>query len=320
MKRLRVSVTGASGFIGRFLCAGLATQGCDVTAVVRSDATKVIGATRTVVVPDLRQSPDAAMFAECQVVIHLAGRAHVMKEFASDPLAEYRASNVEVSRNLLLLAARAGVQRFVFVSSIGVNGRLTTGAPFCETTKENPHDLYAVSKLEAEREIESLAAGYGIEFVIVRPTLVYGPGAPGNFGMLVRLASKGLPLPFGRLSAKRSLISIWNLVDFLALCATHPAGNGETFLIADEGSVVIAEIFEHLGIGMGKRQRILSIPEGLLGSLAALCGRRRSFEKLNAELVVDIGKAKTMLGWEPPLSTHAALQRTGSEYMRKRIR
>lgn len=318
MTRLRVAVTGASGFIGQFLCAELAARGSEVSAVVRSTAAPVLGATRTMVVPDLRHATDASMFAGTQVVIHLAGRAHVMNESARDPLAEFRASNVEVTRNLFMLAARAGVQRFVFVSSIGVNGRCTSGEPFSETTKENPHDLYAVSKLEAERAIQSLATEYGLEFVIVRPTLVYGPGAPGNFATLLRLASKGLPLPFGRLTGQRSLVSVWNLVDFLALCATHPAAAGATFLIADEGSVVIREIFEHLGAGMGKRQRMLPIPQALLANLAALCGRRSAFEKLNAELVVDISKAKTVLGWEPPFSTHAGLQRTGNEYMRKR--
>lgn len=317
MKPIRIAVTGASGFIGRFLCAELAARGIEVAALVRSSAVEVAGASTKVVVPDLRHATDAAMFAGCKVVIHLAARAHVMKELAGDPLAEYRASNVEVTRHLFMLAARAGVQRFVFVSSIGVNGRRTVGAPFSEVTPEAPHDLYAVSKLEAEREIQSLAAGYGIEFVIVRPTLVYGPGAPGNFGTLVRLASKGLPLPFGRLTGKRSLVSIWNLVDFLALCAIHPAAAGATFLVADEGNVVIREIFEYLGVGMGKRQHILAIPETLLAGLAVLFGRRSAFDKLNAELVVDISKAQTLLGWRPPLSTRAGLLRTGNEYMRK---
>lgn len=316
MKPLHIAVTGAAGFIGKFLCAELAARGNDVRALVRSTSAQVPGAGNTTVV-DLLLARDCALFAGCQVVIHLAGRAHVMKESASDPLAQYRESNVEVTRHLLTLAARAGVQRFVFVSSIGVNGQRTCGEPFRETTTECPHDMYAVSKLEAEREIQSLAAGLNIEFVIVRPTLVFGPGAPGNFGMLMRLAAKGLPLPFASLAARRSLVSVWNLVDFLALCARHPAAAGGTFLVADEGHVVVPEIFEQLGIGMGKRQRMVRVPASLLGTLAWLFGRRKTFEKFNAELVVDIGKAKAVLGWAPPMSTHQALQRTGTDYMRK---
>lgn len=309
-----IAVTGANGFIGRQLCAHLSDYQHQVRAIVRAHGTQP--ATVRQVVQDLAAlPPDSRVFDGCDVVVHLAGRAHVLHDDVADPLAEFRKVNVELTRHLIADAVRCGVKRFVFVSSIGVNGNASAAHPFTEMDAAAPHDLYAISKYEAEQMIGELIPASEMQFVIVRPTLVFGPDAPGNFALLLKLAAKSLPLPFGRIPARRSLLNIWNLVDFLHLCATHPAAAGETFLVSDEQSLTLGDIFRHLGTGMGKKQHIWPIPAAVVRAVATLCGKRQMYAKLTAQLLVDTTKARTLLGWRAPYNSSAALERAGREYI-----
>lgn len=309
-----IAVTGANGFIGRQLCTHLSEQQHQVRAIVRAKGTQPLKITQ--VVQDLAAlAPDSRVFEGCDVVVHLAGRAHVLHDEVADPLAEFRKVNVELTRHLIADAARCGVKRFVFVSSIGVNGNASAGHPFTEKDAAAPHDLYAISKHEAEQMIRELIPVSEMQFVIVRPTLVFGPDAPGNFSLLLKLAAKSLPLPFGRIFARRSLLSIWNLVDFLQVCATHPAAAGETFLVSDEQDLMLGDIFRHIGTGMGKKQYILPIPAAVVRGMATLCGKKQMYAKLTAQLLVDTSKARSILGWRAPYNSSAALERAGREYI-----
>ena len=284
-------------------------------ALARAQGTLVEGAKR-VVVADLN-APDSLgdILKECEAVIHLAGRAHMLNDTADDPLHEFRRVNVGMTEKLMQQAAKAGVRRFIYASSIGVNGNKNSGHPFVETDVESPHDLYAVSKLEAEQLVKKIAAQTGMEYVIVRPALVFGPDAPGNFGLLLKLAARRLPLPFGRLSARRNLLSVWNLASFLELCIVHRSTLSETFLIADNETVTLADIFKNLGAGMRKAQMMLPVPQILLVAACYLFGKQQQFEKLNSELRIDSGKAAEKLGWKAPYTTAEALIKTGEEYI-----
>jgi len=309
-----ILVTGATGFVGRRLCSHLAEHGHRVIVLVRAGGRAIPGVAQEVRIADFTQL-DAldTLLPQCDAVIHLAGRAHVMRDTAADPLGEFRRVNVGLTRSLLERAANARVKRFVFVSSIGVNGNSNI-TPFSEQDTPAPHDLYAISKLEAEQLVQDMAQQYGMEYAIVRPVLVFGPEAPGNFGTLLRLAAKGWPLPFGRLQSKRSLISVWNLADFLRTCATCPQVLRDVFLAADAQTVTLPEIFRHLAIGMGKTARLLAIPRSLLALACTLVGKRQMLDKLDAGLTVDITKAQQQLAWHAPYTTAEALIKTGKEY------
>lgn len=312
---MKILVTGAAGFVGRTLCAHLAQSGNEVVALSRGRAFETAIAGVSHYIADFG---DAASIEQhmrgCDTVIHLAGRAHVMNEVNSDPLAAFREVNVGLTERLVAQAGRAGVRRFVFVSSIGVNGNRSVGVPFTEADVPAPHDLYAISKWEAEQRVMTLAPAAGLDYVIVRPTLIFGPDAPGNFALLLKLAAKGLPMPFGRLAAPRSLLSVWNFVEFLRVCAAHTSPLNQTFVIADNERVTLSEIFTHLGRGMRKKQWMLPVPRGMLTFFARLVGKGQMLGKVDSELVVSSEKAHTELNWIPPLTTFEGLVRAGEKY------
>ncbi|MFM8333833.1 MAG: NAD-dependent epimerase/dehydratase family protein [Candidatus Methylumidiphilus sp.] len=311
---MKVLVTGAGGFVGRHLCAHLSACGHYVIAAVRRPG--VVMADETVVAPDLAVGDlPTQVLRQCACVIHLAGRAHVLREVVADPTAAFTAANVTASRRLAQAAAAAGVGRFVLASSIGVNGGQTRGEPFSEASPTQPSEPYAHSKLAAERAVLEVAGQTaGMACVIVRPPLVYGPDAPGNFGLLLRLLATGAPLPFAALHAQRSLVSVWNLADFLRVCAEHEAAVGELFLVSDADDVSLPDIFRHLSEGYGRGNRLFALPPKLLALSAKLAGKGGAFAKLAAELRVDSRKAERLLGWRPPLSAAEGLRRTGREY------
>lgn len=312
---MKILVTGAAGFVGRALCAHLAQSGAEVVALSRSNPGDASAGGMTHHVVDFG---DAASIEQhmrgCDAVIHLAGRAHVMNEVNADPLAAFRAVNVGLTERLIAQAGRAGVRRFVFVSSIGVNGNRSAGAPFTEADVPAPHDLYAISKWEAEQRVMTLAPAAGLDYVIVRPTLIFGPDAPGNFALLLKFAAKGLPMPFGSLASQRSLLSVWNFVEFLRVCAAHSGPLNQTFVIADNERITLAEIFTQLGLGMRKKQWLLPVPRGLLAMLASMAGKGQMLGKVDSDLVVSTDKARTELGWKPPLTTVQGLIRAGEQY------
>jgi len=308
-----VLVTGSSGFIGRRLVSRLGTEDFRLTCLSRSPVAKEApGRAINASLEELITVPEHFEGIDC--VIHLAGRAHVLKDAEADPLTAFRKTNRDLSVELMRCAINAGVKRFVFISSIGVNGASTSGQPFSELSAPAPHAAYALSKLEAELELSKLAASSTIELVIIRPPMVYGADAPGNFQRLLKLVSSGIPLPFASVYNTRSMVALDNLVDFIALCVKHPAAANELFLVSDGTDVSTADIVRHLGEGMGRKVRLLPVPPSLMRIGAALLGRQAMYTQLCGSLAIDSRKARELLGWRPGLTAEAALVRSGQEF------
>lgn len=294
----RVAVSGTSGFVGRVLAAELTRRGFDVVRISRAD----IEAMRS-------GSIDTAGLAGCACAIHLAARAHVLRETDTDPMAAFRHVNRDLTVAFAQACASAGVRRFVFVSSIGVNGS-SSCRPFRADDPPAPDEPYAVSKLEAERGIWEIARTGGLDVVVVRPPLVYGPDAKGNFRRLMKLASMPVPLPFGRISARRTLISVWNLADLLIRCIEHPDAAGRVFLAGDAEDVSLPELLTYLRSAMGRRPALLPVPESLMRLATGVIGRRHVYEKLTASLQVATDETFRVLEWKPPLSLREGLSAT----------
>lgn len=248
----------------------------------------------------------------CDVIVHAAARVHVMQERAQDPLAEFRRVNVVGTLNLARQAADAGVRRFVFLSSIKVNGEMTAiDRPFTASQPAAPLDPYGVSKAEAEEGLHRLGAETGMEIVIVRPPLVYGPGVRANFGRLVSAIGRGLPLPLARVDQnRRSLVALDNLVDLILTCTTHPAAANQTFLVSDGEDLSTADLLRRLGVAMGRPARLLPVPLALLRLGATLAGKGDMAQRLLGNLQVDITHTCQTLGWRPPISVDEGLRRT----------
>lgn len=298
---MNVLVTGASGFVGTALCRHLQQRGTVVRRALRS--APAAGATQDwIATGELSGEQDwSDALAGCTEVVHLAARVHVMSDTAAEPLAEFRRVNVDGTLNLARQAARSGVRRFVFVSSIKVNGEATApGRPFREDQPAAPLDAYGVSKHEAEQGLRALGQETGMEIVIVRPPLVYGPGVRANFRALARAVQKGLPLPLAMVDNRRSLVGLDNLVDFLSLCLRHPAAAGQTFLVSDGEDLSTAQLVRRMASALGRRALLLPVPPAMLVGLAALAGKREMARRLCDNLQVDIGKARGLLGWTPP--------------------
>lgn len=313
----KILVTGANGFIGKMVCAELLARGFEVTAAVRKvpvDGNVNSAGLRFVGVGNVDADTcwDTAL-AGCSGVIHLAARAHILNDEVADPLAAFRATNVAGTLQLARCAARAGVARFVFVSSVGVNGNQNE-RPFTESDTPLPAEPYAISKLEAELALQTDALGDVMKLVIVRPPLVYGPGCPGNFLRLLKLLSTRIPLPFGAMRNKRSFIGIWNLADFLATCLVHDKAAGHVFLISDLEDVTLPDLLRGFAHGMDRTVPLFSVPPGWLATLAGMAGKGAMFDKLGGALTVDASRAHTVLGWTPPVSLAEGLQRTGRWY------
>ena len=306
----RVLVTGANGFIGRALTETLAGRGLAVRAAVRSPAA-LPGEVRTV--GEIGPYTEwRRVLAHVDAVVHLAARVHVIRETAADPLAAYRAVNVAGTARLAHECAAARVPRLVFVSSIKVNGERTRGWPFTETDPPAPEDPYGVTKLEAEEELRSIAAGTGLEIVVVRPCLVYGPGVGGNLARLMRAIERGVPLPIASVRNRRSLIGLANLCDLLARCATDPRAAGETLLAADGQDLSTPQLARALAEGIGRPARLLPVPPRLLELAARLAGAKAAYERLCGSLEVDGSKARRLLDWEPPVTPEDGLRETGA--------
>ncbi|WP_439531290.1 UDP-glucose 4-epimerase family protein [Marinobacter adhaerens] len=305
---MKILISGANGFLGRRLCEHfLECSGIEVTGLVRrSIADQAI---RYMVVSGLDRASDLSKAVSGQdVVIHAAARAHVAKESVSSAMEEYRKVNVEGTLNLGREAMKAGVKRFIFISSIGVNGSLNS-KPFTESDAPAPTDLYARSKLEAEVALWDLTRDSNMELVVIRPPLVYGPNAPGNFGSLMRWVRNGVPLPFGAVKNKRSLVSVDNLVDLVATCVEHPAAGNELFLAGDGEDLSTTELLQHVAKAMGKSAYLVPVPARILILVATALGRKSMAQRLLGSLQVDISKARNLLGWQPPLSLEEGFKR-----------
>lgn len=308
-----VMVTGASGFVGAALCQELVRQGFSVVGAVRQAGEKVQAV--TYLEADLSDpSAFTDYFPTVDCLIHLAGRAHVLSDTTADPLSAFREANRDATVRLARRALESGVKRFVFVSSIGVNGNSTTLTPFTEQSPAKPHAAYAISKYEAELELLDLLRGTEMELVIVRPPLIYADNAPGNFGRLLRLIHSGMPLPLRAVQNSRSLISLRNFIDFLTVCAKHPKAAGELFLVADGVDVSTREMIETISKGMNKSSRLFFLPLVLLQIALGMIGKGSMYEQLCGSLQVDASKARELLNWKPLESTVSGLFQAGRAY------
>lgn len=312
---MNVLVTGASGFIGRHLAPALARRGHAATGIARQPHA-LAGYVEVVpgALEQLNQWSDA--LNDKQVVVHMAARAHVLSESGSPEqiLETFRRINRDATLALAAESARRGVRRFVFISSIGVCGNISGARAFDEVRPVEPVTPYAISKFEAEAGLRELAERTGMELVIIRPCLVYASDAPGNFALLLRLVSRHVPLPFGLVDNKRSLIAVENLAEFISACVEHPAAAGECFVIADEESISTRDMVRELSRGMGFKARLLPVPAMMLRLVASLLGRRKMYEQLCEDLWIDTRKATQVLGWRPLLGIHEGLRRAGTSY------
>lgn len=310
MGNLKIVVTGANGFVGSALCTALRERLHGVTGVVRQHPGH-----QQLSIGDITATTDWTSVLEgSDVVVHLAARVHMMNDQESNPIDAFRAVNLHATLNLARQAAQLGVKRFIFMSSIGVNGAETFGEGFSELSQAQPHSPYAISKLEAEEGLREICAQSAMEFVIIRPPLVYGAKAPGNFNSLLKVVRAGLPLPFGGVENRRSMISLDNLVDFIAVCAERPEAANQLFLIADGVDVSAPDLITALSGGMQKNSRLFSVPVAMLKAGAHLLGRQGMYQQLCCSLQVDIAKATALLDWVPPVDVYEGLGRAAQGF------
>lgn len=312
-------MTGVTGFVGGRAMERLANHRLyTVCAAVRRHAA-LPQKVEQCIVGDLLSSTDYTQaLAGVDVLLHAAARVHIMDDDAVDPLAEFRKVNVEGTLNLAKQAAKAGVKRFVFISSIKVNGETTTEKPpFSPDDTHIPTDPYGLSKYEAEQGLKALAQETGMEVVMIRPPLVYGEGVKANFRRLITWVDKGVPLPFAAVRNQRSLVALDNLVDFIMLCMTHPKAANEVFLISDGEDVSTVELLRKVGKALGKPARLMPVPVGLMQLAAKGVGKGDVAERLFGSLQIDSSKARELLGWEPVISMDEQLRKTAEAYKRE---
>lgn len=292
-------------------------QGFDVRGALRKLG-ELPNNVEPVVVGEINGETDwSHALSDVDVIIHLAARAHVLHESAFNPLEECRKVNVEGTCNLARAAAASGVKRLVYVSSIGVNGMQTViGKPYSEVDKPNPHNAYALSKWEAEQALHYVAREMGLEVTIVRPPLVYGGGAPGNFAQMMKVLSRGVPLPLASVCNLRSLIYLGNLLDALILCATHPAAADQTYLVNDGEDISTPALLRQLGSAIGRPARLLPCSPVLLKLAGRLVGRSDWLDRLMGSLQIDGSKIRRELGWLPPYTLQRGLQTTAEKWLR----
>lgn len=300
-------VVGASGFVGRAVVDLMAARGVAGTAISRSGTQQRRGSVNCLRIPGYDDHQMTETAAGCDAAIVLAGRAHIMRERAPDPCAAFMAANRDVPLAAAEAFAQAGGRRLVFVSSVAVHGTATHGRPFHESDPPAPVNDYGRSKLAGERALARCCVELGLELVIVRPPLVYGPNAPGNFGRLLRAAKQGIPLPLGAIDNRRDFIGIHNLADLLVLAARHPAAAGQTFLVSDRETLSTTALARRLYRAAGHGARIFPAPPGLLRLAAQLLGRGAVAAQLLDDLMVDASRARAALGWNPPLTVEEEL-------------
>jgi nucleoside-diphosphate-sugar epimerase len=312
-----ILVTGANGFVGSALVAKLAGEGRDVVAGVREMRGTTPQGIRTLALGDLADPRDReSLFNGVSCVVHTAARVHMLDDRARDPMAEFRRVNVAGTITLARQALNAGVRRFVFVSSIKVNGETTfPGRPFLSTDTPQPSDPYGISKLEAEHALVELAATTGLEVVIVRPPLVYGPGVRANFRSLMKLLRTGLPLPFGAIDNRRSLVGIGNLVDLLAACIDAREAINQTFLVSDAEDVSTTALMRRLALALNVRSRLIPVPPRVLTVGGGLVGLSERMRRMCESLQVDISATRRILGWQPRWTLDQELARTAEHFL-----
>ncbi len=305
----KILLTGVSGFIGSHVVSHL--KGCfKLVSCFRSSPALSRDGFEVVEVTNIDGLTVWKMaLPQVSVVIHMASVAHISPHNSTlTPIPDFRTVNVDGTLNLARQAAEAGVKRFIFLSSIGVNG-VSNSAPFTPYDIPNPIEPYAQSKWEAEQGLMQIAEQTGMQVVIIRPPLVYGPNAPGNFGRLVRWVEKGVPLPLGAVHNKRTLVSVDNLVDLIRVCINHPAAANRVIMAGDDEDVSTTQILRGIAEGMGKPSRLIPVPESLLWAGASLIGKKAMAEKVLGSLQVDISETKALLGWQPPYTFEEGMKR-----------
>lgn len=311
-------ITGANGFIGQALVEQASNAGYGVVACTRKPAV-FSSQVKNIVVPDLHhESSVKEALQGIDVVIHLAARVHVMKEEGYNPLAQYRAVNVDTTLALAKQAAALGVKRFIYMSSIKVNGESTAkGVPFTPRDLPAPIDPYGVSKMQAEEGLMALAASTGMEVVIIRPPLIYGPKVKANFASMMKWVYARVPLPLGGVHNLRSMVYLGNLVDLILVCVKHPAAKNQVFLVSDDDDISVAQLIRKLAFAMNVNIVLAPIPAALLKLAAGLVGKQAVAQRLCDSLQVDISKTKTMLGWVPPFTLKQGLALTVKWFLNK---
>ncbi|MFX1671531.1 SDR family oxidoreductase [Paraburkholderia sp. A2WS-5] len=311
-----ILVTGATGFVGRALVAKLAQEHVAIRACVRRPDVVMPDGVQISQIDGLSAEQDwRAAMADVSVVVHAAARVHVMEDNAADPLVEYRRINVAGTLQMAEQAAAAGVSRFVFISSIKVNGEATArGRPFSASDSPAPLDPYGVSKMEAEEGLREIARRTGLEVVIIRPPLVYGPGVKANFQSMMRWLDRGIPLPFGDIHNARSLVALDNLIALIVVCISHPAAANETFLVSDGEDLSTTELLRRMGAALDRPARLIPLPAALLQFGARVAGKPAIAQRLCGSLQVDISKTKELLAWNPPLSVDEGLRQAAEGY------
>ncbi len=308
----RILVTGGSGFVAKALIKYALERGMKVNVSSRQNLTPTHPHQKNFLADNLGSTADwKDQLKGVQCVVHCAGRAHVMNDKESDPLAVFRKINVDETLNLARQVAALGVKRFIFISTVGVNGAQSKiGAPFKEEDEPQPHNAYAISKWEAEKGLFDIAKSTGMEVVVIRPPLVYGYKAPGNFGVLMRALLSGWPLPLGRIKNLRSFVALDNLVDFIVTCIVHPNATNQIFLVSDDHDTSTSEFLISLAREIGTPCRLFVVPLWVLKLGAMLAGKSNMMLSLCGNLQVDISKAQDLLGWRPPFPFNEGLRRT----------
>jgi nucleoside-diphosphate-sugar epimerase len=314
-----IAVTGASGFVGRAVCQKLMEERLEVRALVR-DAQRACAALSSsgakIEICPLAEgavwSPER--FEGVRAVIHLAAKAHVPSKIELNAPSSFLRANRDLTLNVAKLAAEAGVERFVFVSTIGVNGRLTSTQPFRESDLPNPHDAYSIAKWEAEEGLRALAERSGLGVVILRPPLVYGRAVPANFLRLLALVGSGIPLPFGSVCNRRSLLYVGNLVDAIVRCIEHPKAANQTFLLSDGEDVSTPQLIRRLAAALRRSPRLVQMPIPLLTFAGRVFGKADQMSRLTGSLQVDSSRIRQVLDWSPPYSMEQGLAETVAWY------
>ena len=326
---MKILVTGATGFIGQQLVKALIDHGHNIVTPVRRKNSRLPLSVKQHIIEDLTEislkNPPKIinqMLQDSDVVIHLAGRAHIIKESSLDPAKEFHKANCQATSIIATLAAHAGVKRFIFLSSIKANGENTQpNLPFQpDKIYSEITDPYGLSKLTAEQKLKNINKETGMEVVIIRPPLVYGPGAQANFSKLVTLVKKEIPLPFGNINNLRSLIGIENLIDFILLCSNpkaSPKAANQTFLISDDQDVSTTELLYNISSAYNVRLRLISVPIFLLKACAIALGKNQEIDRLITSLQVDISKTKELLGWRPILTMEQQLEKMATSHQEK---
>lgn len=313
-----ILVTGASGFVGGALCASLVNRSPLRISVRDKSKTELFA---NVDIFEASISPDqdwSSTLSGVSAVVHCAARVHVMSEEASDPLFEFRRVNVDGTLNLARQASEAGVRRFVFISSIKVNGECTElGHPFTADQIPMPSDPYGVSKYEAEMGLMALSGETGMEIAIIRSPLVYGPGVKANFLSMMNWLWRGIPLPLGGVVKNlRSFVFIDNLVDMIITCINHPAAANQTFLVSDDEDISTAGLLGRMALALGRPSKLIAVPENLVALGAKLIGRSDISQRLCGSLQVDIKKTRDLVGWSPPVSVDEGLRQTAAHFLK----